>query len=67
MMSDYTELDLEVCGQCKCKLTESTPFTLCYDPYHKNNVWGGDSHETVAYLCVQCAQALIDSWNNTSL
>jgi hypothetical protein len=34
------------------------PYCVCYDPDWKINVWGGDSHRYVGYLCNKCGKKL---------
>lgn len=48
----------DVCLNCGKTFTEKwqTPWSICYDPSYKTNVWGGDSHEYIGYLCGRCGR-----------
>ena len=35
-----------------------SPFSICYDPEWEHNVWGGDTHESLGLLCVQCGEKI---------
>jgi len=35
-----------------------SPYSICYDLSYKTNVWGGDSHEYVGYICEECGAKL---------
>ena len=49
----------ERCIICKIELDDKgTPYSVCYDPEFEHNVWGGDSHEYVGYLCKSCFDGL---------
>lgn len=48
------------CIICSKVLTNrETPWTLCYDPAYKRNVWGGDTYEVKGELCPMCATHLL--------
>ena len=63
-MTEYkdieTDCNMTVCHLCKKDLSKiSSPWSICYDPYYKENIWGGDSHEYRALLCQDCAEKLL--------
>jgi hypothetical protein len=41
-----------------CKRDES-PWSICYDPEHARNVWGGDTHLIRAEFCKDCLSAAL--------
>lgn len=47
------------CLICGVDTGEATPWSLCYDPSWKTNVWGGDTHEHRGALCPSCATNII--------
>ena len=55
-----TKDDFNKCVWCREKLNDS-PWSICYDPLWKRNVWGGDSHKYKALLCQDCASELLKS------
>lgn len=46
------------CLLCKMPLGNS-PYSVCYDASFERNVWGGDSHDYVGYICVKCGNRLL--------
>ncbi len=50
----------EKCLICDKIITDESgsPYSVCYDSKYKVNVWGGDSHEYVGYLCEECGAKL---------
>lgn len=51
------ERDLDSCWKCKVP-TDNSPYSICYDAEWKRNVWGGDTHVYIAYICNMCAKEL---------
>lgn len=45
-----------ICGKEVSK--NGTPYTVCKDEFYKHNVWGGDSHEIIGYVCEDCFKKL---------
>ena len=62
-MKEYVDIKRSPGGNCIiCKKELSgkdSPWSICYDPAWKRNVWGGDSHEYRALLCQDCAEKLL--------
>ena len=55
-----TDFSMSICKLCKKKLlNNSSPWSLCYDPQYKINIWGGDTHEYRGILCQECAEKLL--------
>lgn len=48
---------MKTCVYCEQPLGES-PFTICYDPAWRENVWGGDTHAPTGWLCLPCGEGL---------
>ena len=47
------------CLFCKKTLNDKhTAYSVCYDPCWKENVWGGDSHQYIGYLCDECGEEM---------
>lgn len=47
------------CLLCDVPLpAEGTRWSVCEDAAFESNVWGGDSHEYVGYLCDECGERL---------
>jgi len=47
-------VDATACGFCAEVVP--LPYSVCYDPEHERNCWGGDTHEAFIYFCERCAQ-----------
>lgn len=47
---------MSVCLLCDAEVDYSCSFSVCDDPEHLANVWGGDTHEYVGYLCDECGE-----------
>lgn len=48
------------CHICDANLPGGdSPWSICFDPKWKENVWGGDTHEYRAILCQQCAERIV--------
>jgi predicted RNA-binding Zn-ribbon protein involved in translation (DUF1610 family) len=52
---------MERCLVCRKDITNKngSPYSVCYDPHWETNVWGGDSHKHVGYLCENCGKKLV--------
>ena len=52
--------DMERCLICGKEISPDggSPYSVCYDPAWEYNVWGGDSHEYIGYLCWDCGEKL---------
>lgn len=58
--TDYAlEPDMHTCCSCGAKFDYLSPWSVCYDPEYKRNVWGGDTHLMRGYLCQACAKKLL--------
>lgn len=60
----YQDIDNEdeknKCVRCGSELHGGhSPWSICFDPYWQENVWGGDSHETRGMFCQVCAEKII--------
>ncbi len=50
---------MDVCCQCNAPLHGGdSPWSVCFDPCYKSNVWGGDTHEVCGLLCQKCAASV---------
>ena len=47
---------MKPCPICKKPTEEDGPFSLCFDPVWRGNMWGGDSHEYVCFVCEDCGR-----------
>lgn len=46
---------MEKCLICKKNISQNgTPYSVCFDSEFESNVWGGDSHDIIGYLCKNC-------------
>lgn len=60
--------DLSRCILCHNDLPDGdSPWSICYDPEWKRNVWGGDTHEYIAMLCESCAKEIIEGKQDANL
>ncbi len=50
-------MKLDCCFFCRGRVDErlGTPYSICYDPEWRVNIWGGDTHRYLAYICEACA------------
>ncbi len=48
------------CLICDKVITDKSgsPYSVSYDYVYMHNVWGGDSHEYIGYLCEECGAKL---------
>lgn len=52
--------NLGACHVCdKLLKNADSPWSICFDPFWKTNVWGGDSHIIKALLCQECAEHIL--------
>jgi hypothetical protein len=70
-MTEFCDIDVEpdsVCLWCKQPMPAPSPYksqgarspwSVCFDPSYRENVWGGDTHEIKGYLCQDCAETLL--------
>ena len=42
---------MDRCLICGKKIPDDSPYSVCFDPDYKRNVWGGDSHQYIGLLC----------------
>ena len=47
------------CCVCHDHIEDFCPWSICYDPEVKRNIWGGDTHEYKGYFCQSCAQKIL--------
>lgn len=61
MYKDLPEvMKTDRCSLCDSVLDDGdSPWSICYDPLLKLNIWGGDTHEYRAFLCQECAEKLL--------
>jgi hypothetical protein len=52
-MGEYT------CIKCKCEMNNGA-HTICFDPEWERNVWGGDTHKILGWLCGECVYGMED-------
>lgn len=45
---------MEYCLVCGRNIEGQTGWTLCYDPMYLTNVWGGDTHDVMGNICMEC-------------
>lgn len=46
------------CLLCGEEIKGGSPYSVCYDPHHEGNVWGGDTHEYIGYICEKCGRKI---------
>lgn len=62
-----TLLKDETCSVCSTPLKDGdSPWSVCFDPLWKDNVWGGDSHEIRAVICQECAERILTPTKSNS-
>lgn len=54
-----TDSECILCGHALTNDTQAEDgvnraFSVCSDPCWRNNVWGGDTHKILGYICLKC-------------
>lgn len=55
------------CLICEQTLTGPTRHSVCDDPQFAENMWGGDSHRIIGYLCDECGERMQGKAGGVSL